>query len=180
MTVPVLETERLRLRGYQAADLTPMLAMWQQPQFYQYLGGQPLPESEVWTRILRSAGLWPVCGFGYWAVEDKATGEFVGAVGFADFRRAITPALGEYPEAGWVLAPHYHGRGYAAEAIGAALAWGDAQFTQPRTVCLIDEANAPSRRLAARLGYQEYARTTLGSTPVVLLERFCPPPQSEA
>ncbi len=171
---PRIETPRLLLRGYQPADLPPMLAMWQQPQFYQYLGGQPLSESEVWARILRSAGLWPVCGFGYWAIEEKASGEFIGAVGFADFRRAISPALGDWPEAGWVLAPRYHGRGYAREAVEAALAWADATFTRPRTVCLIDEANEPSLRLAARLGYREYARAELGSTPVRLLERFAP------
>lgn len=174
MQAPLLETERLRLRGYQASDLPPMLAMWQQPQFYQYLGGQPLPENEVWMRILRSAGLWPLCGYGYWAVEEKATGDFIGAVGFADFRRPISPSLGDWPEAGWVLAPHCHGRGYAAEAMGAALAWGDSHFPRPRTVCLIDVANEPSLRLAARLGYQEYARTELGSTPVALLERLAP------
>jgi len=174
MTAPTLETERLRLRPYQASDLAPFLAMWQQPQFYQYLGGQPLPEPDVWLRLLRSAGLWPMCGFGYWAVEEKASGEFIGAVGFGDFRRAITPALGHWPEAGWVLAPHTHGRGYAAEAMHAALAWGDAQFADPRTVCLIEVVNAPSLRLAAKLGYREYARTELGSTPVVLLERFAP------
>ncbi len=172
MLAPPIETPRLRLRGYQTSDLPPMLAMWQQPQFYQYLGGQPLPESEVWTRILRSAGLWPLCGYGYWAIEEKATGEFIGAVGFADFRRAISPALGDWPEAGWVLAPHRHGQGYATEAVGAALAWGDRHFPRPRTVCLIDVANEPSLRLAAKLGYQEYARTELGTTPVVLLERF--------
>ena len=174
MTAPTLETGRLRLRAYQAADLAPMLAMWQQPEFYQYLGGQPLPESEVWARILRSAGLWPVCGFGYWAIEEKDTNQFIGAVGFADFRRAITPAFREWPEAGWVLAPHAHGRGYATEAIGAVLAWGDSNFSQPRTVCLIDVANQPSLRVAAKHGYQEYARAELGGTPVVLLERFRP------
>jgi RimJ/RimL family protein N-acetyltransferase len=87
---------------------------------------------------------------------------------------AISPALGNWPEAGWVLAPHCHGRGYASEAAGAALAWGDGYFPRPRTVCLIDEANEPSLRLAVKLGYHEYAHTELGGTPVVLLERFAP------
>ncbi|TVT43679.1 GNAT family N-acetyltransferase [Hymenobacter setariae] len=172
MEAPVIETERLRLRGYRASDFAPLLAMWQQPAFYQYLGGQPLPAPEVWSRLLRSAGLWPVCGFGYWAVEEKATGQFIGAVGFANFQRDITPALGEWPEAGWILAPHTHGKGYATEAVRATLVWGDAHFAQPRTVCLIDVANEPSLRVAARLGYHEYARTEYNGSPVVLLERF--------
>jgi hypothetical protein len=105
MTIPVLKTERLRLRGYQASDLAPLLAMWQQPQFYRYITGQPAAESDVWPRMLRDTGLWAVCGFGYWAIEEKATGEYVGAVGFADFRRDMAPSLGEWPEVGWSLAP---------------------------------------------------------------------------
>ncbi len=175
MQAPILETERLRLRAYQASDLAPKLAMWQEPRFYQYLTGQPATENEVWTKLLRDAGLWAVCGYGYWAIEEKATGEFVGAVGFANFRRALTPALGDYPEAGWVLAPRVHGQGYGAEALSAALAWGDAHLAQPRTVCIISLANEPSRRLAAKLGYREYARAEFSGTPIAMLERFTPP-----
>jgi GNAT superfamily N-acetyltransferase len=55
--------------------------------------------------------------------QDRETGRFVGEVGFADFRRAITPALGDRPEAGWILSPSAHGRGFAREAMDAALGW---------------------------------------------------------
>lgn len=174
MEAPLLETARLRLRAVRATDLTPLLAMWQEPAFYQHLGGQPQGEFEVWSRLLRNAGLWPVCHFGYWAVEEKATGQFIGSVGFADFHRALTPALGPCPEAGWVLAPHAHGRGYATEALQAILAWGDACFTQPRTVCIISPDNHASLRVAAKLGYVEYACTELSGQPIRLLERFAP------
>ena len=174
MTAPSLETERLRLRAYQPTDLPPLLAMWQQPQFYQYITGQPATESEVWTRLLRDAGLWPVCGYGYWAIEEKATGQYVGAVGFADFRRDIAPLLANCPESGWSLAPERHGRGYATEALRVALTWGDAHLPQPRTVCLISTQNLPSLQLAARLGYQEYARASFKGQPVILFERFAP------
>lgn len=175
MEIPVIETARLRLRAYQAADLPAFLAMWQEPQFYQHLTGQPATENEVWTKLLRDTGLWAVCGYGYWAIEEKATGEFVGAVGFANFRRALTPALGDYPEAGWVLAPRVHGQGYGVEALAAALAWGDAHLAQPRTVCIISLANERSRHLAAKLGYREYGRTEFSGTPIAMLERFRPP-----
>jgi RimJ/RimL family protein N-acetyltransferase len=172
--IPVLETARLRLRANQPRDLAAFTAMWQQPQFYRYLGGQPLPEEEVWTKLLRHMGLWPMYGYGYWAVEEKATGDFVGAVGFGEWQRALEPSLKGWPEAGWVLAPHTHGRGYATEAVQAALAWADAQLAQPRTVCIIDPANEPSLRLAARFGYQEFSRTVYKGNPIVVLERFGP------
>ncbi|MFD1469864.1 GNAT family N-acetyltransferase [Hymenobacter caeli] len=172
MTIPTLETERLRLRGHYPADLVPFLAMWQEPAFYRYLAGQPLPEEDVWTKMLRHAGVWALCGYGYWAVEEKATGQFIGNVGFGEWQRALEPSIKGYPEIGWVLAPRAHGRGYAAEAARAVLAWGDAHFAQKRTVCLIDEDNAPSLRLAAKCGYREFSRTAYKAHPIVLLERF--------
>lgn len=172
MHIPTIETARLRLRGHVPADLPAFLAMWQEPQFYQYLTGAPATQEEVWTKMLRHAGLWYLQGFGYWAVEEKASGEFIGAVGFGAFQRDLTPSLQEYPEIGWVLAPHTHGQGYATEAAQAALAWGDAHFAQPRTVCIISPENQPSLALAAKCGYREYARTRYKEHPIVLLERL--------
>ncbi len=173
LNIPILETARLRLRGHYATDLVASLAMWQVPAFYQYLGGQPLPEEEVWTKMLRHLGVWALCGYGFWAVEEKATGHYIGVVGFGDWQRTIAPSLKGWPEVGWVLAPHTHGQGYATEAAQAALAWADAHLTQTRTVCLIDPDNQPSLRLAAKFGYQEFAHTTYKGHAVVLLERFC-------
>ena len=176
MNIPVIETARLRLRGHYPSDLAPFVAMWQEPRFYQHLAGRPLPEEEVWTKMLRHAGVWQLCGYGFWAIEEKATGHFIGAVGFGEWQRTITPSLKGSPEVGWVLAPHTHGRGYALEAAAAALAWGDANLPVARTVCIVDVGNAASLRLAAKVGYQEIDRVLYKDIPVVLLERFAPRP----
>lgn len=171
-SIPLLKTERLRLRAHCAADLPASVAMWQQPAFYQFLGGKPLGEEEVWTKLLRHMGAWVLLGYGFWAVEEKASGDYIGAVGFGDWQRAISPALKGWPEAGWVLAPAAHGRGYASEALAAVLPWGDAHLPQPRTVCLIHPDNAASLRVAAKCGYREFCRTVYKGQPGVLLERF--------
>jgi RimJ/RimL family protein N-acetyltransferase len=172
INIPLLETGRLRLRGHYPSDLDAFLVMWQEPQFYQYLAGKPLPEEEIWTKMLRHMGVWQLCGYGFWAVEEKATGQFIGAVGFGAWQRDITPSLKGWPEVGWVLAAHTHGRGYATEAAQAALAWGDEHLPQSRTVCLINVDNQPSLRLAAKCGYQEFDRVLYKDLPVVMLERF--------
>ena len=176
MDIPVIETARLRLRGHYPADLEAFVAMFQEPQFYQYLAGHPLPEEEVWTKMLRHLGVWYLYGYGFWAIEEKATGHFIGAVGFGAWQRDITPSVKGFPEVGWVLAPHTHGRGYALEAAQAALAWGDSHLPQARTVCLVDVANQPSLRLAAKLGYQEIGRVVYKTIPVVMLERWASRP----
>jgi RimJ/RimL family protein N-acetyltransferase len=174
MDIPVIDTARLRLRGHSPSDLAPSVAMWQLPEFYQHLAGKPLPEEEVWTKMLRHLGVWYLYGYGFWAIEEKATGHFIGVVGFGEWQRNITPSIKGFPEVGWVLAPHTHGQGYGLEAAQAALAWGDVHLPQTRTVCLIDIGNLPSLRLAAKVGYQEIDRLLYKGVAVVMLERFAP------
>ena len=169
--MPVVETARLRLRGYRADDLGPSVAMWQEPAYYRYLAPEPMPTEEIWKTLLRNAGHWAVLGFGFWVVEERATGQLVGFIGFGNLKRTLDPPLGDAPEMGWVLAPAVHGRGYASEAVAAALAWGENHFGPVRTVCIIHPDNQPSLRVAAKFGYREYARTTYKHEPIVLLER---------
>ena len=168
---PVLETSRLRLRGFRAEDFANWFAFSRVPAYYRYFGNEPMPEEEVWKLLLRSAGHWVIMGFGFWAVEEKASGRFVGAVGFLHLLRAIEPPLGDAPEIGWVLDPTRHGQGYASEAVEAVLTWGENHFGPVRTVCIIHPENEPSLRLAAKFGYREYARATYHGEPIVLLER---------
>ena len=170
MDVPVVETERLRMRAHRVDDFSALKAMWSEEAVTHYIGGRPMRPDECWTRLLRYRGLWPLLGYGYWAVEEKATGRFAGDIGFADFHRAIEPSIRGVPEVGWVLGPDFHGRGYASEAVAAALTWLD-NAKHGRSVCIVDPANAPSLRLAAKNGFREYARTVFMNDPVILFER---------
>ena len=120
---------------------------------------------------MRYAGHWQWMGFGFWALEEKATGAFAGELGFAEFRREMEPSIVGTPESGWVLAPQSHGKGYATEAMRAAVEWSDGHFGGLRTVCLIDPDNARSLRVAEKCGYGEWVRTTYKGRPTILLER---------
>lgn len=170
-TAPALETERLTLRGHALGDFAESAAMWADPAVTRYITGRPSTEEEVWARLLRYAGHWALLGFGYWVVREKATGRFVGEVGFADFKRDLTPSIAGVPEAGWVISPWAQGKGYATEAVRAALGWGEARFGGSRTVCIIAPENTPSLRVAAKCGFQEVTRTTYKGEPSILFER---------
>jgi RimJ/RimL family protein N-acetyltransferase len=169
-TAPVIETERLILRAHTLDDFGACAAMWGDPRVTRHIGGRPSTEEEVWARVLRYAGLWALLGYGYWALEERESGRFVGEAGFADFRREVTPPL-DAPEAGWVLAPWAHGRGYATEAVRAALAWGDAHLAARATVCMIAPENAASIQVAAKCGYRERTRTTYKDEDTIVFER---------
>ncbi|WP_139923630.1 GNAT family N-acetyltransferase [Hymenobacter sp. DG01] len=170
-SVPELETPDLLLRGPRITDLPAFAAMLTDPAFYRYLGNKPQTEEDGWRRLLAQQGHWTLLGYGAWSIEEKATGEFIGTVGFFDFQRDLTPSLKGTLEAGWTLSPRVHGRGYATQAVGAALQWIEAQFPTARLTCIIDPDNAASLGVAHKFGFREFARTTYHAEPIVLLER---------
>lgn len=168
---PTVETARLLLRGHRRSDFDDVVALWQDPIVTRYISGRAFTVEETWPRMLRNVGHWALLGFGFWIVHEKESGRFVGEMGFGIHKRDIDPPLGDAPEAGWVVMPWAHGRGLATEGMRAVIDWADAQLGRPRTVCMIDPANEPSLRVAAKLGYREYARTTFKGAATILLER---------
>jgi RimJ/RimL family protein N-acetyltransferase len=169
--IPILETERLKLRGHGLNDFIHSAALWADPKVTQYIGGKPFTKEESWTRLLRYVGHWSLLGYGYWVVEEKETREFVGEVGFADYQRDLEPSLNGIPEIGWALVSQAHGKGYATEAVFAATAWGDAHFRSATTACIIHPDNVSSIRVAAKCGYRKSQSTTYKGKPTVMFVR---------
>lgn len=169
--IPILETERLRLRAHHPDDWSDCAKMWADPLVTRYIGGQPFNKEDVWNRLLRYRGLWFTLGFGYWLAEEKSTKCFVGDVGFADFKRDIVPAL-EGPELGWAFASDFHGRGYGYEAVKAVTHWGDAHLNTKSTSCIIHPDNAPSIHLAEKCGYQRQHLTSYKGHETLVLSRI--------
>ncbi len=173
-SAPVLETERLRLRAHRRDDYPALAAMWADPEVVRYIGGKPSSGEESWSRLVRYAGHWPLLGFGFWAIEEKRSGRFAGELGFADFKRELTPSLEGAPEIGWALAAWAHGQGFATEAIRSVLAWGDANLEARRTVCLIAPEHAVSLHLAEKFGYEKLSEVLYKGHTSLLFERRTP------
>jgi RimJ/RimL family protein N-acetyltransferase len=169
---PELRTARLRLRPHRRDDAERLVALWQDPVVIQHFGGLPVAPEDSWNRLLRYVGHWAVNGHGLWAIEELATGRFMGDAGLFEGRRGLGERFDSAPEAGWVLAPVAHGKGYAQEAMRAALAWGESEHGWARTVCMIDPDNAPSFRTAEKLGYSAFDRQAYRGKELVLLERL--------
>lgn len=165
-----LETERLVLDLHGIEHFEPLCQLWGDAAVVRHIG-QPSTPQETWMRLLRYRGLWPLLGYGYWALTEKASGRFVGDLGFADFHRAVEPPIRGIPEAGWVLAGWAQGRGFASEALATALAWLDGQGAHPGSVCLIAPENAPSLRLARRFGFREERVVGFSGQDTLLLRR---------
>jgi RimJ/RimL family protein N-acetyltransferase len=171
VAIPTLDTPRLRLRTYCLDDFEAYAALWAEPAVVRFIGGTPVSREAAWTRFLRQIGLWHHLGFGLFALEDRATGAFIGEAGFHDLRRALTPSIEGTMEAGWVLAGAMQGRGLAEEAMRTALAWAGQHGSGSRITCIIAPENTASMHVAGKLGFAEFARTTYNGSPVVMLER---------
>lgn len=168
---PVIETDRLRLRPHRISDFPHAAGMWGDPEVTRFLGGRAFSKEEVWARLLRYVGHWCWLGYGYWALEEKASGKFVGEAGFADFQREVDPPMEGIPDLGWILAQPVHGRGYATEAAQAILAWGDRHLSFPRILCLVHPENQASLRVADKCGFRDAHLGSYKGSPTVILSR---------
>lgn len=169
--VPIVETERLRLRAFRESDLEAQAKVMGDPDVVRHLGGTPFAREDTWRRILMACGLWPLFGFGYWAVERKEDGAYLGQAGFADFKRDMQPSIEGLPEMGWIFAPYAQGQGYASEAVRGGLRWADAALAGREIVAIISPANAPSVRVAERTGFSVREEALYKGEPILLFRR---------
>ncbi|AXA93032.1 GNAT family N-acetyltransferase [Massilia sp. YMA4] len=143
-SVPYLHTERLLLREYRKEDFDLFAAHIADPVSSAHL--VPADRPAAWRIFCAQAGLWLIHGAGWWAVEDKQSGQLVGTVG-AFFREDATVI-----ELGWNTYRAFWGRGYANEAAAAALHHAFEVRREPAVRALIASANESSLRVARRLG----------------------------
>lgn len=168
---PALETTRLRLRGLKASDLDAFHAMYADPLVYKFLAPKALSREEAWARMLRLSGLWVLAGYGYWALEDKASGQLAGIAGFAEFHRTITPSIAGKPEFGWALASPFHCKRLSTEAVTAIQAWGDETLPTEETSCIIATRNTPSIYHGHKIGFKTIAECLYNEEPHLVLTR---------
>ncbi|MBI1220367.1 MAG: GNAT family N-acetyltransferase [Rhodobacteraceae bacterium] len=143
-TAPTLTTERLTLRMPRRDDFAPRAAFYASDRSVWEDG--PLDRAAAWRVFASEVGQWPLLGYGPFACDDRATGTYVGEVGI------YQPEGYPEPELGWFVVPEAEGRGFAAEAARAVMAWARASFGWTRLVNYIDPRNARSIALGLRLG----------------------------
>lgn len=170
--VPMIETERLILRGMERADFPAIAEIWREPEVVRFIGGKPRSDSESWGAFLRNAGSWVLEGIGQWGVYRKSDAALLGCTGFFHARRGLGPDFDDVPEAGWVLSTAAQGQGYGPEAVAAAHGWFDTQPFGGSSGVMIDPAHQVSLALAAKFGYLRTRETEFGGDAVQLLARL--------
>ena len=140
-----LETDRLLLRQWREEDFESFAAYYADEEMARYVGGQSnRPQS--WRRLATFIGHWALRGYGYWAVEEKTTQEFAGAVGL--WFSEGWPEL----ELGYWLTRDMQGKGYATEAALKSRDYAFDVLGADTLVSYIHPENEPSKKVAERLG----------------------------
>ncbi|MBV1865596.1 MAG: GNAT family N-acetyltransferase [Rhodobacteraceae bacterium] len=142
--IPILETERLRLRGF-AQDDFQVFAEFYAAERSKFVGG-PATQEQSWRMLAGEIGHWELRGYGRWAVEEKATGAFCGVIGL------WYPHGWPEPELGWDLMNGFEGKGYATEAALAARKYAYNTLGWKTVISLVAPPNNGSRALAKRMG----------------------------
>ncbi len=147
--VAELETERLLLRRWRESDKAPFAELNADPDVMRYFSQPASRERSDWLAEAADADI-ARQGWGLWALEQRASGRFLGFTGLArpPFEAAFTPAV----EIGWRLSRSAWGFGFATEAAHAAAAFAFEQLQLDELVSYTSEHNARSRAVMRRLG----------------------------
>lgn len=147
---PTIETERLVLRPLADTDLDGYFTVHDAPEVRASLR---LPDDfdrdTAWSHLALWRGQWGLRNSGHWAVEEAATGRFIGRAGTHRPVRAGWPGL----EIGWTLHPDVWGKGYATEAGRASIEWAFDNHDVDELVSVILPDNTASQAVARRLGF---------------------------
>jgi ribosomal-protein-alanine N-acetyltransferase len=144
----MIETPRLILRGWRAEDVEPFAALNADPEVMRHYERR-LTATESRARLDRLNQHLAMHGFGEFAVERREDGVLLGMVGLAilDETSPLFPGV----EAGWQLARHAWGKGYATEAARAAMDDGFGRVGLRQIVAFTATTNLPSQGVMARL-----------------------------
>ena len=142
-----IETERLILRPFREDDLDGYLALVNHPDAMRAMGdAEPRTREQGWRTLALYMGHWQMRGYGPFAVEERASGAFVGRIG--PWFPPGWPGL----ELIWAVDRAHWGRGIAPEAARAARDFVFRTLDPPELISLVEPGNLPSRRVAEKLG----------------------------
>ena len=158
-----LETARLILRMWREDDFEAYARICADPDVMRYLsGGKPFMRLEAWRHMAFLIGHWHLRGYGHWAVEEKASGQLIGRLGF------LNPEGWPGFEIGWTIARESWGKGYATEGARRALDYAFTEMGRDHVISLIHPENRASIKVAERLGETHEGETEVLGMPVLI------------
>lgn len=145
----ILETRRLILRRQMLDDLDSLFALYRDPEVIRYIPDAPRTYEET-----RDELEWHMNGhpkhpeLGLWTTIHKETNRFIGRCGLLPW----TIDGQNEVEVAYLISREYWGQGLGTEAAQAILDYGIEKLKLSRLICLIDEGNTASIKVAEKIG----------------------------
>jgi RimJ/RimL family protein N-acetyltransferase len=153
-----IETQRLVVRSFEVGDGDAWVAMFGDPEVTRFLPGAASPTRDTFrTQLPVRHAMEAELGYAMWAVEEKATGVFVGQCGL---RPAVTmdPSAGSEIDLGYHLTRASWNKGYATEAVVAVLGYGLGSLELDRVMAVALPENVGSWRVMEKAGMRYEGR----------------------
>ena len=168
VNIPVLETERLILRGLRIDDLDGFFAIYADAVHARFIS-RVIDRAKAFEKMCSLMGHWALRGYGRFAVEEKSTGNFIGHVGASHLEDAREPELN------YSFTPQVEGRGFATEACCAALRFLYEACGWQTAISEINAQNDKSCALAQRMGAAKESERDAGEFGILEVWRHLPP-----
>lgn len=153
----VAETERLRLRRFDASDAAFALELVNEPAWIRFIGKRDVGNLADARRYLERGpiAMYARHGFGLWCVALRPSGEAIGMCGL--IKRDTLPDV----DLGFAFLPRHRGNGYALEAAAATMDYGRETLGLARVVAILSKDNERSARLLVKLGFMPEGTITM-------------------
>ncbi len=148
----LLKTPRLILRQWQDSDTAPFIQMCADDEVMLYFP-KKLDATEATAFLERTCNAIDTRGWGLFAVELKATGEFIGFIGLHVHPSELE--IADAPEIGWRLLPQYWNQGYATEGAKAVLKYAFRTLRLEKVISFTACVNTPSERVMQNIGLEK-------------------------
>jgi len=145
----LIKTVRLGLRNWLSSDTTPFITMGQDPKVMQYFP-ELLTAVDSIDLINNLKKHYEKYGYTYFAMDELATGEFVGFAGlkYQTFESEFTPSV----DIGWRLKSSAWGKGFATEAAKACLDTAFNEFGLDEVYAYCPDLNKASEAIMKKIG----------------------------
>jgi len=143
----IIETERLILREIDPQrDFDAWAKSMADESTVRYLGTPPMSRAEAWRNMAHVIGHWSIRGYGFFSLEHKETGEWIGRVG------PWNPEGWPGREIGWTISPDHLRKGYASEAARVSIDYAYKTLGWSQLIHVIMDGNEASVAVARKIG----------------------------
>jgi len=149
------ETDRLIIREITITDIDGLFELDSDPDVHKFLGNKPISSKSAVVAVVNHIQQQYIeNGIGRWAIEEKATGKFMGWTGLKLVTERINNHINYY-DLGYRLIRKFWGKGIASESAQFSLQYGFEKLNLKEINAAAHVDNHASNKILSKLGFKQ-------------------------